>query len=55
MRSIIYVSFVGFQVLKAVFVKSSVFWDTTPSNPLEGKDLNGIHNVVSQNLCYFAL
>jgi hypothetical protein len=54
MPNIIHVSVVGFQILRAVFVKSSIFWDTMISNPLEAKDLNGIHNVMSQNLRYFA-
>jgi hypothetical protein len=51
--------FVGFEVLTAVVMKSSVFWDTTLRSPLEVNrrfdvhpkrrlTFNGIHGVISQ-------
>jgi hypothetical protein len=37
---------VGFEVLTAVVMKSSIFWDITPCSPLNVKDVSG-DNVAS--------
>jgi hypothetical protein len=50
---------VGFEVLAAVVVKSSIFWDITPFSPFEvdrrfgGKlrsNFNRLHGVISQKI-----
>jgi hypothetical protein len=39
-----------FEVLTAEVIKSSVFWDITPSNPF-----NGLHGVISQKIGLFEI
>jgi hypothetical protein len=39
--------FVGFEVLTAVVVKSSIFWDIIPCSPL---DVNQLHSIITKKI-----
>jgi hypothetical protein len=47
--------YVGFEVLIAVVMKSTIFWDIAPCSPLKvhRSTFNGLHGVVSQNIVLF--